>query len=114
MAESGVQGLPATLADHCRPSSRRRWSGTKRGRRRRKLEIAYLRWLDFAPAAGGCRPRLRAAREGGPPSPADYKTLQDYLFAYVARSGRLRLAIHIHVANGGGGHYDQRGSNPLL
>ncbi len=49
------------------------------------------------------------------PAAADYKTLQDYLFAYVAReAGRLGMAIHIHVANGGGVNYDQRGSNPLL
>ena len=48
------------------------------------------------------------------PQPADYKTLQDFLFAYVAReAGRLGLAIHIHVANGGGANYDQRGSDPL-
>ena len=49
------------------------------------------------------------------PPAADYKILQDYLFAYLAReAGRLGMAIHIHVANGGGANYDQRGSNPLL
>ena len=51
---------------------------------------------------------------GAPPPPQDYKTLQDYLFAYVREAGRLGLAIHIHSANGGGFNYDQRGSNPLM
>ena len=81
-----------------------------------KLEIAYLRWLDFGPSAETDAARVYAQHAtAGPPAAADYKTLQDYLFGYVAReTGRLGLAIHIHVANGGGANYDQRGSNPLL
>lgn len=117
MAQSGVRALPVTLADYCRtvvtPTLERHKAG---GAVAEKLEIAYLRWLDFAPAAEPDAARVYAQHaKGGPPSPADYKTLQDYLFAYVAReAGRLGLAIHIHVASGGGANYDQRGSNPLL
>ena len=117
MEESGVRALPPTLAEYCRavvtPTLERHKAG---GAVAEKLEIAYLRWLDFAAAAEADAARIYAqhAQEGSP-SPADYKTLQDYLFAYVAReAGRLGLAIHIHVANGGGANYDQRGSNPLL
>jgi predicted TIM-barrel fold metal-dependent hydrolase len=82
-----------------------------------KLEAAYLRWLDFGPAAEADAARIyaRYVRGGGVPPAADNKIQQDYLFAYFAReAGRLGLAVHIHVANGGGANYDQRGSNPLL
>lgn len=117
MIESGVRTLPATLAEYCKtivsPTLERHKAG---GAVAEKLEIAYLRWLDFGPAAEADAARIYAQHANvGPPPPADYKTLQDYLFAYVAReAGRLGLAIHIHVANGGGANYDQRGSNPLL
>jgi predicted TIM-barrel fold metal-dependent hydrolase len=117
MTESGVRSLPASLSEYCRtvvtPTLERHKAG---GAVAEKLEIAYLRWLDFAPASEADAARVYAQHaRGGPPSAADYKTLQDYLFAYVAReAGRVGLAIHIHVANGGGANYDQRGSNPLL
>jgi len=115
--ESGATGLPATLGDYCRgvvtATLERHKAG---GAVAEKLEAAYLRWLDFGPSSDADAARIYAAHvNGGPPSPADYKIVQDYLFAYVAReAGRLGLAIHIHVANGGGANYDQRGSNPLL
>jgi len=117
MAESGVRALPPALADYCRAVVTATLERHKAGGAvAEKLEIAYLRWLDFAPAAEADAARIYARYvNGGRPSPEDYKTLQDYLFAYVAReAGRLGLAIHIHVANGGGFNYDQRGSNPLL
>ena len=117
MTESGVRALPATLGEYCKtvvsPTLERHKAG---GAVAEKLEIAYLRWLDFGPAAEADAARVYAqfVTGGVPPAP-DYKTLQDYLFAYLAReAGRLGLAIHIHVANGGGANYDQRGSNPLL
>jgi hypothetical protein len=117
MAESGVRALPPSLSDYCRsvvtPTLERHKAG---GAVAEKLEIAYLRWLDFGPADEADAARVYARHvKAGPPSASDYKTLQDYLFVYVAReAGRLGLAIHIHVANGGGTNYDQRGSNPLL
>ena len=117
LREAGVAGLPASLDDYCRSvvtaTLERQRAG---GAVAEKLEAAYLRWLDFAPADPQEAARVYAHYvKGGVPSPAEYKTLQDYLFAYIAReSGRLGMAIHIHVANGGGGHYDQRGSEPLL
>jgi predicted TIM-barrel fold metal-dependent hydrolase len=117
MQESGVSALPDTLPDYCRrvvtaTLERHRAAGAVA----EKLEIAYLRWLDFGPADPDNAERIYARyARGGVPSATDYKTLQDYLFAYVAReAGRLGLAIHIHVANGGGFNYDQRGSVPLL
>jgi len=117
MTESHVASLPATLADYCRtvitPTLERHKAG---GAVAEKLEAAYLRWLDFGPAAEADAARIYAQyAKGGVAPAADYKLVQDYLFAYLAReAGRLGLAIHIHVANGGGANYDQRGSDPLL
>ncbi len=115
--ESGAAGLPATLAEYCRrivtPTLERHKAA---GAVAEKLEAAYLRWLDFGAASEADAARVYAEHaKGSAPAPADYKILQDYLFAYLAReAGRLGMAIHIHVANGGGANYDQRGSNPLL
>jgi len=115
--ESGLTSLPATLADYCRTVVTATLERHKAGGAvAEKLETAYLRWLDFGPASETDAARVYAQYvKGGVPPAAEYKLLQDYLFAHVAReAGRLRLAVHIHVANGGGANYDQRGSNPLL
>jgi hypothetical protein len=115
--ESGATALPATLAEYCRgivtPTLERHKAG---GAVAEKLEAAYLRWLDFGPSSDADAARIYAEHVNrAAPSPADYKILQDYLFAYLAReAGRLGLVVHIHVANFGGANYDQRGSNPLL
>ena len=75
-----------------------------------------MRKLDFDEADIGTARRVYARYfRGGEPSAADYKTLQDFLFRYVAReAGRLGLAVHIHVISGAGAYYRQSGSNPLL
>ena len=81
-----------------------------------KFEAAYLRKLDFdeADALFARRVYARYVRGGEPPA-SDYKTLQDYLFRYIAReAGRLGLAVHIHAIDGAGAFYKQTGSNPLL
>jgi len=115
--ESGLTSLPATLADYCRTVVTATLERHKAGGAvAEKLETAYLRWLDFGPASETDAARIYAQYvKGGVAPAAEYKLLQDYLFAHFAReAGRLRLAVHIHVANGGGANYDQRGSNPLL
>ena len=53
--------------------------------------------------------------KGGVPGDADYKTLQDYLFRYIAReAGRLGMAVHVHTGGGCGGYFYLEGSNPVL
>jgi predicted TIM-barrel fold metal-dependent hydrolase len=81
-----------------------------------KFEAAYLRRLDFEDASEADAKRVyERFVGGGEPPAADYKTLQDFLFRFMAReAGRLGLAVHIHSADGGGGYYRQTGSNPLL
>jgi uncharacterized protein len=81
-----------------------------------KFEAAYLRSLDFALAKETDAARVYARYvKGGVPSDADYKTLQDYLFRYIAReAGRLGMAVHFHTGGGCGGYFAMEGSNPLL
>lgn len=115
--DSGLRALPGTLADYCRlvvtPTLERQKAA---GAVAEKFEAAYLRWLDFGPASEADASRIYAQYlKGGPPPATDYKTLQDYLFAYIAReAGRLGLAVHIHVSSNGGPSYDQRGADPRL
>jgi predicted TIM-barrel fold metal-dependent hydrolase len=81
-----------------------------------KFEAAYLRSLDFAPAKEADAARIYARYvKGGVPGTAEYKTLQDYLFRYIAReAGRLGMAVHFHTGGGCGGYFEMEGANPLL
>ncbi len=82
-----------------------------------KFEVAYLRSLDFEPAN-----RERAAKvlaqyawSKSAPSEPEYRTLQDFLFRYIAKkAGELGLAVHIHTGSGCGEYFDDRGSDPML
>jgi predicted TIM-barrel fold metal-dependent hydrolase len=81
-----------------------------------KFEAAYLRSLDFAPAAKDRAAEIYAQgiRSGAAPG-ADYTTLENYLFRTIAaEAGRLGLAVHIHTGFGCGGYFKLAGSNPLL
>ncbi len=81
-----------------------------------KFEAAYLRALDFSPANEADAARVYARYvKAGAPGDAEYKSLQDYLFRYIAReAGRLGLAVHLHTGAGCGGYFAMEGSNPLL
>src|ERR1700732_1319615 len=81
-----------------------------------KFEAAYLRPLDFAAAS-----KVEAARvyakyaTGGNAKPAEYKTLQDFLFKQIAReAGRLGLAVHFHTGSGCGEFFDDSGADAML
>jgi hypothetical protein len=80
-----------------------------------KFEAAYLRPLDFGnpPLAAAAAVYARYIR-GGMPTHAEYRTLQDFLFRYIARdAGRLGLAVHIHCTYLAGGFYRVSGSRPM-
>ena len=81
-----------------------------------KFEAAYLRSLEFAEASADAASRVYARyANGGQPSHADYTTLEDFLFRYIAREcGRLGMAVHIHSFEGAGGFYVAAYSDPLL
>jgi predicted TIM-barrel fold metal-dependent hydrolase len=118
LSESRVARRPATLAEYLSrvvtPTLERQRAG---GAVAIKFEAAYLRALDFddAARADAARVYARHARVAAVPAAADYKTLQDFLFRYIAReAGRLGLAIHIHTGGGCGNFFQLRGSNPVL
>jgi predicted TIM-barrel fold metal-dependent hydrolase len=81
-----------------------------------KFEAAYLRTLDFAEATREDAAKIYARYAArGEPSHADYKTLQDFLFRFVAReAGRLGMAVHIHSFEGAGNYFVTKGADPLL
>jgi predicted TIM-barrel fold metal-dependent hydrolase/uncharacterized membrane protein len=80
-----------------------------------KFEAAYLRALDFDEVTVGVAGSIYAKyANGGEPSHADYKALQDFLFRYIAReAGRLGMAVHIHSFEGFGNFYQVAGADPL-
>jgi uncharacterized protein len=81
-----------------------------------KFEAAFLRPLDFqeVPASIASETYAKYA-DGGEPSHADYKALQDFLFRYIAReAGRLGMAVHIHSFDGPGNYFRAAGADPLL
>jgi predicted TIM-barrel fold metal-dependent hydrolase len=117
LADLKVSSLPATFADYLKLVVTPTLERQKRdGAVAVKFEAAYLRKLDFDDAnEASARTVYEQFSKGGePPAPA-YKTLQDFLFRYVAReAGRLGMAVHIHCIDGAGSYYRPSGSDPLL
>ncbi len=117
LADLHVAKVPATLDAYLKtvvtPTLE---SQSKAGCVAVKFEAAYLRSLDFDDASAADARRIYAKyADRGVPGRAEYKTLQDYLFRYIAReAGRLHMAVHIHSLEGGGSFYRIAGSNPLL
>ncbi|HKA22833.1 MAG TPA: amidohydrolase family protein [Blastocatellia bacterium] len=117
MAESKIAALPATLNEYLKNVVTATLERHKRdGAVAAKFEAAYLRRLDFDEASEAEARRVYEKYvKGGEPPAAEYKTLQDYLFRYIASEcGRLGMAVHIHALDGAGSFYKQSGSNPLL
>jgi hypothetical protein len=117
LADSKLKTIPATLKEYLSkvvtPTLERQKAS---GAIAIKFEAAYLRSLDFADA-----PEIDATRiyeryaKGGEPPAGEYKTVQDFLFRFIAReAGRLGLAVHIHCTAGAGSYYSLRTANPLL
>jgi predicted TIM-barrel fold metal-dependent hydrolase len=109
-AESGVTGRPATLDEYLdkvvRATLERHHKG---GALAEKFEMAYLRTLEVGNPSHDVAAKVYASGTG------DYKALQDYIFRVIATEcGRLGMAVHIHVAHGGGGYFHVPWANPLL
>jgi uncharacterized protein len=115
--DAGVKRLPATLDEYLenvvRPTLARQ---KEAGAVAIKFEAAYLRALDFAPAARDTAAAVyRGSGAGRPPTAADYKTLQDFLFHEVAaEAGKLGMPVHIHTGSGCGQFFNDPGSDPML
>ena len=117
LTQIGVPALPATLPEYTSQVVTPLLEAQKKqGAVAIKFEAAYLRSLDFSPAA---EPQARAIYsqyvKSGVPSQAQYKLLQDYLMRYIAReAGRLHMPVHFHTGGGCGGYFNLEGSNPVL
>ncbi|MEK6337566.1 MAG: amidohydrolase family protein [Acidobacteriota bacterium] len=117
LADLKLNALPPSLNEYLRrvvtPTLERQ---KQNGAVAIKFEAAYLRKLDFDnPDEGRARLVYAQFLKGGEPPAGNYKSLQDFLFYYVAREcGRLGLAVHIHSIDGAGSNYRQSGSDPLL
>jgi hypothetical protein len=118
LRESGLSAPPATLQEYLSkvvsPTLERKRAG---GAVAVKFEVGYLRSFAFGDPSEADAARVYAAAiaSHNAPSDNDYKTLQDFLFRYIATEcGRLGLPVQLHGMAGAGGYYDVAGSNPLL
>jgi predicted TIM-barrel fold metal-dependent hydrolase len=117
LKEAGLAALPGTLGEYLSrvvtPTLERQRQG---GAVAEKFEAAYLRSLAFDKADRATAERVYAQfHAAGTPPEAEYKTLQDLLFRYVASEcGRLGMAVHLHTMAGAGSYFEVRGANPLL
>jgi uncharacterized protein len=118
LRESGLSAPPANFHDYLShvvtATLERQKAG---GALAVKFEVGYLRSFAFADPTENDAARVYAAAISShkAPSEGDYKTLQDFLFRYIAaEAGRLGLPVQLHGMAGAGGYYDVAGSNPLL
>ncbi len=84
-----------------------------------KFTIAYYRSLEFASVPEADAKRIYEELDQDTTAKdyrtKNYRTVQDFLFRFVAReAGRAGLPVHIHTGEGGGPYFDTAGSNPLL
>jgi hypothetical protein len=113
LSDSGQSALPGSLDGYLRFVTSVLERQKSQGALAEKFEVAYLRALDFGNPAKADAGRVYS--RGGVPSDADYKTLQDYLFRYVAAEcGRLGMPVHVHSCAGAGSYFDVAGANPIL
>jgi predicted TIM-barrel fold metal-dependent hydrolase len=117
LKEVGASLPPPTLGEYLKqivtPTLERQKAG---GAVAEKFEVAYLRSVDFSDPPRDEVERIYAKSVGhGKPDAAEYKSLQDFLFRYIAiECGRLGIAIHLHGMAGAGSYFSINGINPLL
>jgi predicted TIM-barrel fold metal-dependent hydrolase len=116
LKECGLTQSPATLDEYLQkvvtPTLERHKRG---GAVAAKFKAAYLRPLDFENPPRAEATRIYSGARALPATDAAYKTLQDFIFRYIATEcGRLGLAVHFHAAAGAGGYFHLAGANPLL
>jgi hypothetical protein len=122
LRDVGIGAIPATLDLYVEKIVRATLQKQKAaGAVAVKFEAAYLRRLDFAPASHAEASRVYAKFSAGnpiassSPAPAEYKTLQDYLFKQIAlEAGRLGMAVHVHTGSGCGEFFDDSGADAML
>jgi predicted TIM-barrel fold metal-dependent hydrolase len=117
LRDVGLDAVPKSLDEYLRlvvtPTLERQKQG---GAIAEKFEAAYLRSLSFDKVDRAASEKVYAdfAGRSSPPD-GEYKTLQDFLFRFIASEcGRLGMAVHLHTMAGAGSYFEVRGANPLL
>jgi predicted TIM-barrel fold metal-dependent hydrolase len=114
--EAGITGMPNTLDDYLRfmTATLQRWKEHRAVAV--KLEMAYLRSFDVGNPAKAEADRVYSIySRSGLPTDAEYKSLQDFLFRYLATEcGRMGMPVHLHSSVGAGRYFDVAGVNPML
>jgi uncharacterized protein len=116
LAETGVNELPPTLDGYLAFVTKTLERQKQQGAVAEKFEMAYLRSLSVGKPDKADADRIYSAySHGALPPDTDYKSLQDFIFRYIAAEcGRLAMPVHIHSFAGVGSFYDMAGSNPML
>jgi predicted TIM-barrel fold metal-dependent hydrolase len=117
LRDVGLDAIPKSLDEYLRlvvtPTLERQKQG---GAIAEKFEAAYLRSLSFDKVDRSAAEKVYANFAGRSSPPDDeYKTLQDFLFRFIASEcGRLGMAVHLHTMAGAGSYFEVHGTNPLL
>lgn len=108
-AEAGAAARPVTFDDYLDKIVRATLERQKRGGAvAEKFEMAYLRPFDMS---NPTKAEAEAAWTGRGP----YKSLQDYIFRFIAAEcGTLGMAVHIHSDAGAGSYFNVAGGDPML
>jgi len=112
----GLDSLPTGLTEYMDTIRKRLDQWKKAGAVAIKFAIAYVRSLDFAQVSDEEANRVfEHYRQDGKVSANEQKTLQDFLFRFMAReAGREGLVVHIHTGIGAEPYFNISGSNPML
>lgn len=112
------EGLPKTLSAYINDIVVKKLAFWKsQGAVALKFTIAYWRSLAVEKVDDTQAQQIydNALRSSMPPSPGNYKKLQDFLiFKICAQAGVDHLVIHFHTGNGEGPFFDNGNSSPAL
>lgn len=113
MKQAGISQLPENFDGYLSFVTKILEENQKKGGIAEKFEVAYFRTLLFAdPSREAAAAVYQKYRLSGVPTPAEYKTFQDYLFRYLIREGgRLKLPVHMHTSIGEGDYFSLQKGN---
>ncbi|HVI10879.1 MAG TPA: amidohydrolase family protein [Candidatus Binatia bacterium] len=115
MQQENVTALPQEFDEYLTFIDKVVEDNQKKGAIAMKFEVAYFRPTTFSdPVKSQAENIYRRAIAGGPPSEAEYRVFQDYIFRYlVALAGRVKMPVHIHTAVGIGDYFNLTQSNVM-
>lgn len=117
LAAAGCESVPRTLEDYLCGFLRSHLAQAQaQGAVGIKFNTPYYRSLDFEEVSYADASALYArGRSKGALGPAEHRSLQDYIFGWLAaEAGELSLPLQMHTGLGLKPRFDTPGSNPLL